>query len=173
MSPLSSTFPAALMRLFEEELLVRVDAVVHETRELVFYFVELVVGDRLRDGGEATAACRARQPGVRQPCCGALESHALCLCCECWGCFLRLARRQVSEWMQRHLRSVRTAHLVQRAVISLPLLQGEQLWLWPPLIERIRLWPRRGFPMLLAKFETSSRGSAPARAKMDVLREGR
>ena len=78
MRPLFAIGPAALMRLFQEELLVRVDAVVHETRELVLDFLELVIRDRLRDGGEAApAACRARQPRVRQPCGGAQEeSHA-------------------------------------------------------------------------------------------------
>ena len=91
MSPLPAIFPAALMRLFEEELLVRVDAVVHETRELVFYLLELVVGDRLRDGCEtAPMACRVGQPRVRQPRGGEQESHALCLCGGRWRCFLRL-----------------------------------------------------------------------------------
>ena len=85
MRPLAAVGPAALMRLFQEALLVRVDAVVHEGGELVFYLLELVVGDRLRDGGEAApAACRVRQPCGRQPCGGEQESHAL-LCC-----FLRL-----------------------------------------------------------------------------------
>ena len=47
MSPLSSIFPAARVALFEEELLVWINTVVHEGRELVFYFVELVVWHRL------------------------------------------------------------------------------------------------------------------------------
>ena len=73
MSPLPVIFPAALMRLFQEELLVRVDFFVHEGRELVLDLLELVVRDRLRDGGEAApAACRVRQPrGGEQE-----ESHA-------------------------------------------------------------------------------------------------
>ena len=78
MRPLSSIFPAALVALFQEELLVRVDAVVHETRELVFYCFEFIIRDRLRDGCEAApAACRVRQPCGRQPGGGgAQESHA-------------------------------------------------------------------------------------------------
>ena len=75
MGPLAAIGPAALMRLFQEELLVRVDAVVHEGRELVLDFLELVIRDRLRDGCEAApAACR-----VRQPCGGAQQSHALAM----------------------------------------------------------------------------------------------
>ena len=68
MRPLSSIFPAALVALFQEELLVWINAVVHETRELVLDLLELVVGDRLRDGCEAAPmACRVREPWVRQP----------------------------------------------------------------------------------------------------------
>ena len=73
MSPLPAIGPAARVALFEEELLVRIDFFVHEGRELVLNLLELVVRDRLRDGGEAApAACRVRQPrgGVQE------ESHA-------------------------------------------------------------------------------------------------
>ena len=78
MSPLPAIGPAARVALFEEELLVRIDFFVHEGRELVLNLLELVVRDRLRDGGEAApAACRVRQPCVRQPGGGAQEvSHA-------------------------------------------------------------------------------------------------
>ncbi len=94
MSPLPVIFPAALMRLFQEELLVRVDFFVHEGRELVLDLLELVVRDRLRDGGEAApAACRVRQPCVRQPCGGAQE-HALYACVASAGSvFYGLRRR--------------------------------------------------------------------------------
>ena len=78
MGPLFAIGPAALMRLFQEELLVRINAVVHETGKLVFYSFELIIRDRLRDGCEAAPmACRVRQPCVRQPCGGAQEGHAL------------------------------------------------------------------------------------------------
>ena len=63
------------MRLFQEELLVRVDFVVHEGRELVLDLLELVVGDRLRDGCERTS----RRGAEAQPCGGAQESHALAM----------------------------------------------------------------------------------------------
>ena len=78
MHPLAAIRPAALMRLFQEELLVRVDAVVHETGQLVLDLLELIIRDRLRDGCEAApAACRVREPCVRQPGGGAQEvSHA-------------------------------------------------------------------------------------------------
>ena len=75
MSPLPAIGPAALMRLFQEELLVRVDAVVHETRKLVLYFLELVVGHRLRHCSERTS----RRGTEAQPCGGAQESHALAM----------------------------------------------------------------------------------------------
>ena len=75
MRPLFAVGPAALMRLFQEELLVRVDPVVHETRELVFYCLELVVGHRLRDCSERTS----RRGAEAQPCGGAQESHALAM----------------------------------------------------------------------------------------------
>ena len=102
MSPLFAIFPAALVALFQEELLVRVDAVVHETGQLVLDFLELVIRDRLRDGGEAAARwwCRVRQPCV-------LASQVLddvraaghvfiMLVWRRWRCFLRLAE-EVSE----------------------------------------------------------------------------
>mmetsp|Transcript_3374 Transcript_3374/g.8249 ORF Transcript_3374/g.8249 Transcript_3374/m.8249 type:complete len:105 (-) Transcript_3374:37-351(-) len=79
MRPLPAIFPAARVALFQEELLVRINAVVHETRELVFYVLELVVGHRLGHCCEATAACRVRQPGVRHPRGGAQEGHACML----------------------------------------------------------------------------------------------
>ena len=102
MRPLFAIGPAALMRLFQEELLVRVDAVVHETGKLVLDFLELVVGDRLRDGGEAApAACRGRQPCVRQPCGRAQEGHALYAC---QALFSAAGRPHVSEWMQRRVK---------------------------------------------------------------------
>ena len=63
------------MRLFQEELLVRVDAVVHETGQLVLDLLELVIRDRLRDGCERTS----RRGAEAQPCGGAQESHALAM----------------------------------------------------------------------------------------------
>ena len=129
MSPLSSTFPAALMRLFEEELLVRVDAVVHEGRELVLYLLELVVGHRLghrckrttrlRDCGQRTV----RRGAEAQPCGGEQEGHAaLCLCGERWRWFLWLAgaaRERMNVWACLY------AVLVQRAPSFEAWLHGE------------------------------------------------
>lgn len=102
MRPLSSIFPAALMRLFQEELLVWINAVVHEGRELVFYFLELVVGDRLRDGCERPSPAAGR---VRQPSGGAQQvSHAsYAAFYGCWWppqySFLLCSWSQVRHWI--------------------------------------------------------------------------
>ena len=124
MRPLFAIFPAARVALFEEELLVRVDPVVHETGELVLDLLELIIRDRLRDGGEAApAACRVRQPCGRQPRGGEQESHAaLCLCGERWRWFLWLAgaaRERMNVWACLY------AVLVQRAPSFEAWLHGE------------------------------------------------
>ena len=119
MGPLPAIFPAALMRLFQEELLVRVDAVVHESRELVLDFLELIIRDRLRDGCERTS----RRGTEAQPCGGEQESHAaLCLCGERWRWFLWLAgaaRERMNVWACLY------AVLVQRAPSFEAWLHGE------------------------------------------------
>ena len=124
MSPLPAIGPAALVRLFQEELLVRINPIVHEGRELVLYFLELSIRDRLRDGCEAAPmACRVRQPGVRQPGGGEEEGHAvLCLCGERWRWFLWLAgaaRERMNVWACLY------AVLVQRAPSFEAWLHGE------------------------------------------------
>ena len=123
MSPLSPILPAACVALFQEELLIRINALMHEGRELVFYCFEIVVGDRLRDGCEAAPmACRVREPRVRQPGGGEQEGHALCLCGERWRCFLRLAgaaRERMNVWACLY------AVLVQRAPSFEAWLHGE------------------------------------------------
>ena len=63
MRPLPAIGPAALMRLFQEELFIWINTVVHETGELVLDLLELVVGHRLWYRCELAARRPQREPG--------------------------------------------------------------------------------------------------------------